>query len=76
MVTGPIDKGLINQTVNVLFENKLRNNEYFGRDEHLNPVIVVSKDNIIGQEKKVLIKKFSKQTIYGDIENNKNHIAA
>ncbi len=69
-------KGLINKTVKVLFENKLRNNEYFGRDEHLNPVIVISKDNIIGQEKKVLIKKFSKQTIYGDIENNKNHIAA
>jgi tRNA-2-methylthio-N6-dimethylallyladenosine synthase len=69
-------KGLINTTVNTLFENKVGNNQYFGRDQHLNPVITMSKENIIGQEKKVLIKKFSKQTIYGDIIKSKNHLAA
>ena len=69
-------KGLINTTVSTLFENKVGNNQYFGRDQHLNPVITMSEENIIGQEKKVLIKKFSKQTIYGDIIKSKNHLAA
>ena len=62
--------------MSTLFENKVGKNEYFGRDEHLNPVIVTSEQNIIGQEKKVLINKFSKQTIYGEIIKNNSHLAA
>ena len=42
-------------------------NKYFGRDEYQNPVVVFSKKNIIGQEKRVIIKKFSKHTIYGEL---------
>ncbi len=71
-------KQLLNQIVKVLFENKMEkvNDKYFGRDEYQNPVIVVSKKNIIGQEKKVLIKKFSQHTIYGEIIDTGNSLAA
>ncbi len=51
-------------------------NKYFGRDKYQNPVIVESKKNIIGQEKKVLIKKFSQHTIYGELFGIKNFLAA
>ena len=71
-------KQLLNQIVKVLFENKMEKvkDKYFGRDEYQNPVIAVSKKNIIGQEKKVLIKKFSQHTIYGEIIDTDNFLAA
>ncbi len=71
-------KQLLNQIVKVLFENKMEKmkDRYFGRDEYQNPVIAVSKKNIIGQEKKVLIKKFSQHTIYGEIIDTGNFLAA
>ena len=71
-------KKLLNQIVKVLFENKMTSekDKYFGRDEYQNPVIVNSKKNIVGQEKKVLIKKFSHHTIYGVVMNIDNFIAA
>ncbi len=67
-------KELINQEVKALFENKVKGEEntYFGRDEFLNPVIAYSKKNLIGQEKKVMIKNVSKQTIYGELFNKKD----
>ena len=43
-------------------------NKYFGRDEYQNPVIVHSNKNIIDR-KKVIIKKFSQHTIYGELTN-------
>ena len=69
---------LLNQTVKVLFENKIikEKNKYFGRDEYQNPVIVNSKKNIIGCEKKVIIKKFSQHTVYGELINTDNFLAA
>ena len=71
-------KKLLNKTVKVLFENKMikEKNKYFGRDEYQNPVIVCSNKNIIGQEKKVIIKKFSQHTIYGELTNTENFLAA
>ena len=71
-------KKLLNQVVEVLFENKMvkEKNKYFGRDKYQNPVIVESKKNIIGQEKKVLIKKFSQHTIYGELFGIKKFLAA
>ena len=50
--------------------------KYFGRDEYQNPVIVHSKKNIISKEKRVLIKNFSQHTIYGELIDNVNHLAA
>ena len=71
-------KKLLNQVVKVLFENKMSKEKckYFGRDEYQNPVIVYSKKNIIGQEKRVLIKKFSQHTIYGELIDSDNFLAA
>ena len=72
-------KKLLNKIVKVLFENKMIKREkdkYFGRDEYQNPVIVSQKKNIIGQEKKVLIKKFSQHTIYGELIDTDNFLAA
>ena len=71
-------KTLLNKTVKVLFENKLarEKSKYFGRDQHQNPVIVCSRKNIIGQEKSVLIKKFSQHTIYGELIDTDNFLAA
>ncbi len=69
---------LLNQTTKVLFENKMRSekDKYFGRDEYQNPVIVYSKKSLIGQEKSVFIKKFSHHTLYGQITDNDNFLAA
>ena len=50
-----------------MFENEISKNKYFGRDEYMNPVVVESKIDIVGQIKNVLISDFSKQTIYGKI---------
>ena len=63
---------------NALFENKMvkAEDKYFGRDEYQNPVIVTSKKNIVGHEKKVLIKKFSQHTIYGELIDTENYLAA
>ena len=71
-------KKLLNKIVKVLFENKMtkEKDKYFGRDEYQNPVIAYSKKNIIGQEKRVLIKKFSQHTIYGELINTDNFLAA
>ena len=71
-------KNFLNKVVKVLFENKMKNekNQYFGRDEYQNPVIVFSKKNLIGEEKRVLIKKFSQHTIYGEIVDSDNILAA
>ena len=71
-------KKLLNKVVKVLFENKMSKEKYkyFGRDEYQNPVIVYSKKNVIGQEKRVLIKKFSQHTIYGELIDTDNFLAA
>ena len=71
-------KKLTNQVVSTLFENRVRNekNKYLGRDEYLNPVIVNSKKNIIGQEINVKIKSFSSHTIYGELVKDRSHLAA
>ena len=71
-------KRLLNKVVKVLFENKMikEKDKYFGRDEYQNPVIVFSKKNIVGLEKKVFIKKFSKHTIYGELIGTKKFLAA
>ena len=71
-------QNLLNSVVKVLFENKMKNekNKYFGRDEYQNPVIVYSKKNITGQEKDVVIKKFTQHTIYGELTDTDNFLAA
>ena len=66
-------KSLLFKTSNVLFENKLKNeNKYFGRDEYSNPVIVDSDKSLSGQIKTVKIVKANHNTLLGEITSNLN----
>ncbi len=61
-------KKLINSVSEVLFENKIKNEDkYFGRDEYFNSVIVSSKKNLTGQIKKIKIKQHNHNTLFGEI---------
>ena len=72
-------KKLINKTVKVLFENKMKNtNKYFGRDEYFNSVIVESNKELSGQIKNVNILEGNQNTLFGEITSsfNQNNYAA
>jgi len=63
-------QGLLNTSSLVLFENLTKvGNNYFGRDEFYNSVIVSSDDNLIGKIRKVKIKDINNNTIFGSIDN-------
>ena len=66
-------KKLINKYSNVLFENKLINQDkYFGRDEFFNSVIVESKNDLVGKIKKIKLLKGNHNTLFGEIYSNVN----
>ena len=63
----------------VLFENKLKNkDEFFGRDEYSNSVIVKTKENLKGKIKEVEIKGGNQNTLFGEINKklSKRNFAA
>tara|TARA_B100000941_G_C28469042_1_gene535330 strand:+ start:127 stop:1425 length:1299 start_codon:yes stop_codon:yes gene_type:complete len=66
-------KNLNNKESLVLFENKMNNStdEYFGRDEFNNSVIVKSKYNLLGKVMKTKIIKSNQNTLFGEIIENK-----
>ena len=55
-----------------MFENKVEKDRYFGRDEFQNSVIINSQKNLIGLEKNIIVKKFSQQTIFGELIDSDN----
>ncbi len=61
---------LIEKKVKVLFENRISENKYFGRDEYLNSVIVQSVNNLVGRNIEIKIKRCNHQTLFGDIIEN------
>ena len=62
---------LFNSNSLVLFENKTDNkNEYFGRDEFSNSVIVKTKDNIVGKLKNIKILTGNQNSLKGEINLN------
>jgi len=72
-------KSLINKTVKVLFENKMKiKNKYFGRDEYFNSVIVESDNDLVGKIKNIKILEGNQNTLFGEIVPNVNrtHYAA
>ncbi len=72
-------KSLLHKKSLVLFENKVgEKNEFFGRDEFSNSVIVKSDENIIGKIKKVKILRSNLNTMFGEIDKkpDKNYCAA
>ena len=61
-------KNLFHKISSVLFENRIGNSEeFFGRDEYSNSVIVKSKVNLKGEIKNVLIKKGNQTTLFGEV---------
>jgi tRNA A37 methylthiotransferase MiaB len=57
----------------VLFENKTKNeNEYFGRDEYFNSVIVKNESNLIGKIKNIKVLKINQNTLFGEVTSNFN----
>ena len=72
-------RSLFNKSVLVLFENKLKNkDEFFGRDEYSNSIIVKTTENIKGKIKKVKITGGNQNTLFGEIDQkfNKRNFAA
>ena len=68
---------LLNTEVSVLFENKLKDKNYFfGRDEYLNPVIVSSNMDLTGKILKVKIQDFNHNSLFGKIEKTLEKDAA
>ena len=70
---------LLNKISTVLFENKTKNeNEYFGRDEYFNSVIVKSEINLVGKVKSIKIIEINQNTLFGEVVfnfNKKNYAA-
>ena len=71
-------KKFLNQIVEVLFENKMKDqNKYFGRDKFLNSVIVESEKDLTGQILSVRINSLNQKSLFGNIlSNEKNFYAA
>ena len=62
-------KSLIKKKLFVLFENKVKGkDEFFGRDEYSNGVIVKSTENLVGIIKRVEIIDSNQNTLFGIIE--------
>ena len=68
---------LINSSVEVLVENKLKNQKnYFGRNVFLNSVLFEGEDKYIGKLVNVKIEKANRNTLFGIIDKNKRMRAA
>ena len=66
-----------NKIVNVLVENKIKNqNKFFGRTEYMTAVIFEGKENIEGQIVPVLITHSNQNNLFGKIKLNKDIKAA
>ena len=64
-----LNKSLENKSVEVLVENKLKNqNKYFGRNKFLNSVIFEGDESYIGKLVKVNITKSNKKSLFGEID--------
>ena len=67
----------LNSSVEVLVENKLKNQEnYFGRNVFLNSVLFKGEDKYIGKIVNVKIEKTNRNTLFGRIDKNKSMRAA
>tara|TARA_B100001564_G_scaffold358893_1_gene378851 strand:+ start:1016 stop:2311 length:1296 start_codon:yes stop_codon:yes gene_type:complete len=65
---------LINSSAKVLFENKIKNqDQYFGRDEYFNSVIVNSDIDLSGKLREVKINECNQNTLFGELVLNKEY---
>ena len=59
-----------NKVINVLVENKMKNQEkFFGRNEYFNSVIFSGDKNDIGKIVKINIENSNQNTLFGKIKN-------
>ena len=66
-------KEFLNKSAEVLFENKMKNQDkYFGRDKFLNSVVVESKKDLTGQLLDVRINNFNHNCLFGKVINTEN----
>ena len=66
-----MNKSMENNTIEVLVENKLENqNKYFGRNKFLSSVILDGNQNHLGKLVRVNIKSSNQNTLFGKIEKN------
>jgi len=64
------NKSLENKKIDVLVENKTKNqNKFFGRNEYLNSVIFDGNENDIGKIVKVNVENTNQNTLFGKTEN-------
>ena len=62
-----MNKSLETQEIDVLVENKTReNNKFFGRSEYMTSVIFDGTDEDIGRVIKVKINKSNRNTLFGE----------
>ena len=65
-----INKSMEKQSVEVLVENKLKNqNKYFGRNKYLSSVIFDGSEDIIGKLVKVKIENSNQNSLFGKLDN-------
>ena len=65
-----INKSMENQLVEVLVENKLKNqNKFFGRNKYLSSVIFEGSENDIGKLVKVKIENSNQNGLFGKVSN-------
>ena len=70
-------KSLFNKLSRVLFENRIGNkDEFFGRDEYSNSVIVKSKANLKGKIQKVKIIDGNQNTLFGEVASKSRKVFA
>ena len=65
-----INKSMEKQSVEVLVENKLKNqNKYFGRNKYLSSVIFDGSEDIIGKLVEIKIENSNQNTLFGKLDN-------
>ena len=65
-----INKSMEKQSVEVLVENKLKNqNKYFGRNKYLSSVIFDGSEDIIGKLVEVKIENSNQNSLFGKLDN-------
>ena len=68
---------LFNKLSRVLFENRIGNkDQFFGRDEYSNSVIVKSKENLKGKIEKVKIVDGNQNTLFGEVVSESRKVFA
>ena len=71
------NKSLFGSSIEVLVENKLKNQDkYFGRNIFFNSVIFEGDDKFVGKLVNVKVEKINRNTLFGKIDQNKNMRAA